>query len=204
MDRWRGDGSLACGARPGGYALWVFRTPLILYRRGWGSLLGRTFLMFVHVGRRTGRRHEAMAMVLGDDPATREVVICSGWVPEADWVHNLHAAPATEIHIGRDRFVPVHRFLTENEAVAAVIAFRRRHPHRVRLISTILRWGDHSGDHAVRDFVRSHPFVAFRPARVVSPAEDPPTDCSATVSGGFTDRPSIDRPTVNEHVEVVL
>jgi deazaflavin-dependent oxidoreductase (nitroreductase family) len=90
---------------PGRLALWVFRIPLILYRRGGGRLLGRTLLMFVHVGRKTGRRHEAVAMLLADDPATHELVICSGWGPEADWVHNLHAAPAAAVQIGRDRFV---------------------------------------------------------------------------------------------------
>jgi deazaflavin-dependent oxidoreductase (nitroreductase family) len=186
---------------PGRLALWVFRIPLILYRRGWGGLLGRTFLMFVHLGRKTGRRHEAVAMVLADDPATHELVICSGWGPEADWVHNLHAAPAAAVHIGGNRFVPAHRFLTEDEAVAAVIAFRQRHPHRVRLISTILGWGDLGSDHAVRQFVGNHPFVAFRPASVAGPARVRPTGSDATVPAGLTESPSTDQPTVIEHIE---
>jgi deazaflavin-dependent oxidoreductase (nitroreductase family) len=188
---------------PGRLSLWVFRTPLILYRRGWGSLLGRTFLMFVHVGRKTGRRHEAVAMVLGDDPATRGVVICSGWGPEADWVRNLHVAPAAEIRIGRERFVPVHRFLTEDEAVATVILFRDRHPLRVRLISRILGWGDLGSDHAVRRFVRGHPFVGFRPARLVPPGEVSRTRDGATVAPGSTDSSSIDQPTAHEHMEAM-
>lgn len=179
---------------PGRLALWVFRIPLPLYRRGSGWLLGRTFLMFVHVGRNTGRRHEAVAMVLGDDPATREVVICSGWGPDADWIHNLHAAPAAEVHIGRDQFVPAQRFLAESEAVAAVAAFRRRHPHRVRLISAILGWGDLGSDHAVRQFVRTHPFVAFRPATVGSPAEVAPIGGGATAAAASASHPSISQP----------
>jgi hypothetical protein len=40
--------------RPGRLALAVFRLPLPLYRRGWGSLLGHTFLLLVHVGRKSG------------------------------------------------------------------------------------------------------------------------------------------------------
>ena len=37
-------------------------------------------------------------------------------------------------------------------------------PGRLRLISTILGWGDLRDDAAVRGFIRTHPFVAFRPA----------------------------------------
>jgi hypothetical protein len=54
----------------------VFRLPLHLYRRGWRWMLGRTFLLLVHVGRTTGRSYETVAMVLGDDTTTGEVVIC--------------------------------------------------------------------------------------------------------------------------------
>lgn len=148
---------------PGRLALAVFRIPLVLYRRGWGWMLGRTFLMFVHVGRKTGTPYEAVAMVLRDDPESGEVVICAGWGPDTDWVRNLEAEPATEVRVGHERFVPAHRFLSENEAFDVGIAFRRRHPHRLRLMSTILGWGDLRNDDAVRGFVERHPFVGLRP-----------------------------------------
>ena len=149
---------------PGRLVLVVFRAPLVLYRHGWGWLLGRTFLLLVHVGRTTGKLRETVAMVLADDRATGELVICSGWGPDADWVHNLRAAPAREVRIGRDRFGPEHRFLTDQEAFAVGVAFRRAHPWRMRVISRILGWGDLRRDDAVRAFVQRHPFVAFRPA----------------------------------------
>ena len=104
-------------------------------------------------------------MVLADDHDSGEVVICSAWGPDADWVLNLRANPAHEVRVGRDRYAPTHRFLTEDEAVAVAVAFRQQHPWRLRLLSSILGWGDLTGDAAVRDFVRFHPFVALRPAR---------------------------------------
>ena len=57
---------------PGRLALVVFRLPLALYQRGWGRLLGGTFLLLVHAGRRTGKLHQMVAMVLRYDPETRE------------------------------------------------------------------------------------------------------------------------------------
>jgi deazaflavin-dependent oxidoreductase (nitroreductase family) len=149
---------------PGRLALGVFRMPLLLYRRGWGWLLGRSFLLLTHVGRKTGQAHATVAMVLADDHDTGEVVICSAWGPDADWVLNLRAHPAREVRVGRDRYAPMHRFLTEDEAVAVGVAFREEHPWRLRLLSTILGWGDLTHDVAVRDIVRSHPFVALGPA----------------------------------------
>jgi hypothetical protein len=110
-------------------------------------------------------------MALTYDPETREAVVCSAWGPDTEWIRNLRAHPALEIQIGRERYVPEQRFLSEEEAVAVAIDFRRRHPHRLRLFATILGWGDLSSDVAVRELVRTRPFVSFRPAR--SPAVDP-------------------------------
>jgi deazaflavin-dependent oxidoreductase (nitroreductase family) len=148
---------------PGRAALALFRQPLHLYQRGWGWMLGRTFVLLVHIGRTTGRPHETVAMVVGDNAETGEVLICSAWGKNADWIRNLHAGPAREVCIGRGRFVPDHRFLSNDEGVAVVIAFRQRHPYRMRLMGTILGWGDLSSGDAVRDFVTTHPFVALRP-----------------------------------------
>jgi hypothetical protein len=65
--------------RPGRLALAVFRLPVALYRRGWGSLLGHTFLLLVHVGRKSGTIYSSVAMALTYDRATKEAVICSVW-----------------------------------------------------------------------------------------------------------------------------
>jgi deazaflavin-dependent oxidoreductase (nitroreductase family) len=162
---------------------------LFLYRHGRGHLLGRTFLLLEHVGRRTGRRYAITAMVLSYDAATGEAVICSGWGPDADWVRNLKANPAIRVQIGRRAFAPQQRFLTDDEAIKVGEEFRRRHPWRMRFISTLLGWGDLRSDDALRDFVRVRPFVAFRPkvdddapagrvrpvVRLRTPDESPPT-----------------------------
>ena len=148
---------------PGRLMLAVFRLPLHLYRRGWGRLLGHTFLLFVHAGRKTGTPHEVTAMVLRFDETTKEAVIFSAWGPNADWVRNLHARPALRVQIGRESFVPEQRFLTEDEAFAVTAAFRRQHPWRVRFAVKVLGWDDLRSDAAVREFVHSRPFVALSP-----------------------------------------
>ncbi len=149
---------------PGRLALAVFRMPAWMYSRGWGWMLGRTFLMLVHVGRKSGQLHNTVAMVLAEDADNGEIVICSAWGPDADWVRNLRAGPGREVRIAHYRFAPEHRFLSEDEAIAVAVSFRRRHPRRLQLLSAVLGWGGLRSDAAVREFVRGHPFVALRPA----------------------------------------
>ena len=47
--------------------------------------------------------------------------------------------------------------------MAVAVEFRRRHPWRLRLFSRILGWGNLDSDQAVREFVRTRPFVLFQP-----------------------------------------
>jgi len=149
--------------RPGRLALLVFRLPLPLYRAGCGRLMGRTFLVLTHVGRSTGRPHATAAMVLAEDKTAGEVFICSAWGARADWIRNLRAHPALRVQVGRESFVPHHRFLTPAEAFAVGVAFRHLHPWRVRLISRVLGV-DLGSEAGIREFVDSRPFVALRPA----------------------------------------
>jgi deazaflavin-dependent oxidoreductase (nitroreductase family) len=149
--------------KPGRLALAVFRMPLRAYRHHAGWLLGRTFLLLVHTGRTTGQPHPTVAMVLRYDPARHEAVICSAWGPDADWVRNLHAGPAVQVQLGRESYTPKHRFLSEDESFNAAVQFRSEHPWRLRLLSAVLGWDDLHDDDAVREFTRTHPFVALGP-----------------------------------------
>jgi deazaflavin-dependent oxidoreductase (nitroreductase family) len=139
------------------------RMPRPLYRYGYGWLLGHTFILIAHQGRKTGKRRETVAMALRYDPDTRETVVCSAWGPNTEWISNLRAHPALQIQTGHDSYVPQQRFLSEDEAAAVAVEFRSRHPHRLRLLAAILGWGDLSTQSAMHDFVRNRPFVSFRP-----------------------------------------
>jgi deazaflavin-dependent oxidoreductase (nitroreductase family) len=150
--------------KPGRLVLAVFRLPLPLYRRGWGWLLGRTFLLLVHAGRKTGKPHSATAMVLRYDPQTHEAVIFSAWGQDTDWIRNIRVRPAQQVQIGRESFIPEQRFLSEEESLAVVAGFRRRHPWRLRLATWIMGWEDLRSDAAAREFVSARPFVSLRPA----------------------------------------
>jgi deazaflavin-dependent oxidoreductase (nitroreductase family) len=150
--------------QPGRLALFVLRLPLPLYRAGWGWVLGHTFVQVTHAGRKTGQPHATVAMVLAADESTGELVICSAWGPQVDWIQNIRTRPALQVQVGRKSFVPRQRFLTAAEASAVVVGFRRHHPWRLRLLCWALGVEDLRSGAAVRRFVDTRPFVALRPA----------------------------------------
>ena len=137
---------------------------------GWGWLLGHTFLLLDHAGRKTGQRHSTAAMVLSYDPETQEAVICSAWGQDTDWIRNIRVRPALQVQIGRESFAPEQRFLSADESFAVAVEFRRQHPRRLRLFTQVLGWDDLRSDTAMSEFVHTRPFVAFKPA----PRPEPP------------------------------
>jgi deazaflavin-dependent oxidoreductase (nitroreductase family) len=159
--------------QPGRLALAAMRLPRPLYHHGLGWLLGHTFLLITHQGRKSGKRRETVAMALTYHPDTHETVVCSAWGPNTEWIRNLRAHPALEVQIGRESYIPEQRFLSEDEAASVVLEFGHRHPARVRMFATILGWGHLSSETEAHEFVRSRPFVAFRPPHNGRPTERP-------------------------------
>jgi F420H(2)-dependent quinone reductase len=83
-----------------------FRLPLKTYQHNAGPAVGHTFLAFTHVGRKTGRPHQTVAMVLRYDKASGEAMIVSAWGPQTDWYLNLQAHPAVQVAVGRSDVHP--------------------------------------------------------------------------------------------------
>jgi deazaflavin-dependent oxidoreductase (nitroreductase family) len=75
-------------------ALWL---PIYLYRLDLGWLLGHSFLLLGHLGRKSGLLRETVLEVILYDPATREGVVLSAWGEKAGWYRNIEAVPALEV-----------------------------------------------------------------------------------------------------------
>ena len=146
----------------------LLRAPVKLYDRDLGWLLGRRFLMLVHIGRRSGRRYRTVLEVVGEGPEAREVIAVAGLGHAANWLRNIKAQPAIEVVVGRDHFRPEHRILEVEEAVAVLAGYE----HRNRLAAPLLRralgwlvgWRYDGSEQARRRLCDELPLIAFRPA----------------------------------------
>ncbi len=116
----------------------AMRSPLWLYRRDLGFLLGKRFLYLAHQGRLSGLRYETVLEVVRLDHETGEAIVIAVWGSRADWVRNIRAGRALEIRIGHLRFAePEHRFLPPEEVRAALVAYRDAYPIGWRLITSV-------------------------------------------------------------------
>jgi deazaflavin-dependent oxidoreductase (nitroreductase family) len=150
--------------------LWrrLLRIPVLLYRRGWGELLGRRFLLLIHRGRRSGLRRETVLEIVDYREKGPEAVVVSGFGRDADWLRNIEAHPeAVEVVIGRRRFAASHRILAADEAGRVVAEYERRSrlvAPVVRLVlSRLLGWPYRGNEADRRRLAAQLPLVAFRP-----------------------------------------
>ncbi|QBD74717.1 nitroreductase family deazaflavin-dependent oxidoreductase [Ktedonosporobacter rubrisoli] len=149
--------------KPTGLLKLFFKSPLFLYRWHLGWLLGHRFLMFTHIGRKSGRRLQTVVEVVKYDPVTQESVIVAGYGTISDWYRNLQAHPAVEVQIGFKRYVPQQRLLTSEETYEILKYYKRKHPFLVRGLFSFVGYpydGTEAGLQAVNQIVRG---VAFRP-----------------------------------------
>lgn len=163
-----GDEPMA-GRRPTPFVARLLRLPSALYEHNAGWLLGHRFVCLTHVGRTSGRRYRTVLEVVGLDRASGEVMVIAGLGRRTDWYRNIAAHPPVEVAIGRRRFRPEHRELGEDEAVAVMTEYARRHPLIAPLLPRVLTWlvgWRYDGtEQANRRLVRERPIIAFRPAR---------------------------------------
>ena len=150
-------------SKPAGALRLAFRLPIYLYRLDLGWLLGHRFLLLAHRGRKSGLLHQTVLEVVLYDPSIRESVVLSAWGKDADWYRNLQKFPAIEVRTGRESYEPLQRFLSPEEANAALASYERRHPCAARILGRLLGYPLGGPEAARRAFAESVRLVAFRP-----------------------------------------
>ena len=160
------------GTKPKGLLRLFLRAPAYLYRWGCERLLGNRFLLLIHVGRRTGARHQTVLEVMEYRKEGPEFVVMSGFGRNADWLLNIQAKSDPEVIVGSQRFTAAYRLLGEEEAMKVVRNYERQNrfmaPVVSYVLSRLLGW-QYSGSEAdLRRLVAQLPLTGFRP-RIGSP-----------------------------------
>ena len=146
-----------------GFLVPMFKSPLILYRLGLGSLMGTRFLLLTHVGRKTGKVYRSVLAVLSFDKQTREIRAVAPW-GASNWLKNIQARPALEVRTGSVHYVPVFRYLTPEEIATLFIQFRTEHPNFSHVVARIPGWNIDSTYEEMLALARTLHGIAFKPA----------------------------------------
>ena len=95
-----------------------------------------------------------------------EMVVMSGFGPNANWLRNIEAKPGPEILVGSKRFIATYRFLDTEEAIEAIAAYEQRNrllaPIVRRVLSWLLGWKYDGSERSRRRVVAQLPLIAFR------------------------------------------
>jgi|HigsolmetaAR206D_1030411.scaffolds.fasta_scaffold27070_1 deazaflavin-dependent nitroreductase family protein len=151
--------------KPKGMLRRFLRSPVWIYRLGFGALLGDRFLMLTHVGRKSGQLRRTVLEVVWHDPAQQSYLVASGWGEKADWFKNIQAKPGVLIEVGKRRCEARARLLSEREALAQLRAFAAAYPARFKTIARVTLGKVYSGSPDVDVILLAGklPWVLFEP-----------------------------------------
>lgn len=94
----------------------LFRSPILLWRMGYGPVLGRLVLILSHIGRRSGKvRRTALEYHAVDG----RIYVFSGW-ENSDWFNNIQVEPRVTVQTSQGELHALARILnTNSEFIAA-------------------------------------------------------------------------------------
>lgn len=103
---------------------WLFKSPLLLWRLGLGSLVGRLFMIMTTTGRKSGQpRHTAIEYHIWRG---RKYVLAA-W-PKSDWYRNLQADPRLTIQTAVGSESVIARRMIDDAELADVYEFAAANP----------------------------------------------------------------------------
>ncbi len=123
--------------RPSRLLKFFFRVPVWLYKMGlggWERLVGAQWVLITTVGRKTGKRRDAMVDVMDYDPATDTYYIEAAYGAHADWYKNIQSNPVFEARVGRRKFKARAGALSTEGAGEMLVQFYRAKPAYTRSV----------------------------------------------------------------------
>ena len=149
--------------RPNRLILLGMKSPRILYHLKLGWLLGHRILLLTHQGRKSGLIHQTPLEVVRWDAATKTAIVISAWGETSDWYRNIRQAPALQIEIGRDRFVPDQRFPALDETLHEIEIYVKDHNLNAKMLSRLFKIDFANDPDARHKLATSTRMVAFQP-----------------------------------------
>lgn len=151
---------------PTGLQRWFFRAPIMLYRIGLGGLMGGRFLLINHIGRKSGKKRQAVVEVVAHDNASGVYYVASGWGHKSQWFQNLQANPDVTIQVGWKKIDVTAEVVTPETGADVLKQYRENHEFAARELSK--RMGIDMADadtDTLKDIVSDKlPVVAFHPS----------------------------------------
>lgn len=114
-----------------------FKIPLFVHKLGfggWERLIGAQWMLITTIGRKSGKRRQAMVDVLLHDGQTDTYYVLSAYGSHADWVRNIQTNPRFEAQVRRRKFTARATTLSSKNAGEMLVQFYRLKPAYTRAV----------------------------------------------------------------------
>ena len=127
--------------RPNALLKFFFKMPLFMHKiglGGWERLIGAQWMFITTIGRKTGKRREAMVDVMDYDKVNDTYYIEAAYGSRADWYKNIKSNPVFEAQVGRRKFKARAEELAEKDTGEMLVQFFRRKPAYTRSVMAMV------------------------------------------------------------------
>lgn len=140
----------------------LYRLPVRFYKWGLGWMFGKRFVLFEHVGRKSGKHYQTVVEVVEIEKDTGNVIVVAGYGECTQWYQNLKQMQTTTIQLGRHKF-PVSIEMLSPETGADIMArYYQRYGKTTGALFSILGYEWDGSEQGARQVAQDHlRFVRF-------------------------------------------
>ena len=147
---------------PGRLLQRLYRFPVYLYTWGLGWMFGKRFVLFQHVGRKSGKHYQTVVEVVEIEKNTSNVIVVAGYGFRTQWYQNLHHMQTTTIQLGKHKFQVRIELLSPEDGADIMARYYQRYGKVTGVLFSILGYEWDVTEQAVIQVARDHlRFVRF-------------------------------------------
>ncbi len=125
-------------------------------------MFGKRFILFHHVGRKSGQQYPTVVEVVEIEKDTGNVIVVAGYGERTQWYQNLKHMQSTTIQLGKHKFPVSIEMISPEDGAEIMVRYYQRYGKITSALFSILgyEWdGTEQGAHHIaRDHLR---FVRF-------------------------------------------
>jgi deazaflavin-dependent oxidoreductase (nitroreductase family) len=139
-----------------------YRIPVYIYKFGLGWLLGKRFIFFQHVGRKSGKQYQTVVEVVEIEPDTGNVIVVAAYGERTQWYQNLKHMQTTTIQLGNRKFQVDIEILSPDAGADIMVRYFQRYPKTPKVLFSILGYDWDGSEQGIRQVAVDHlRFVRF-------------------------------------------
>lgn len=147
---------------PSKLLLKLYRLPVYFYRWGLGWLFGKRFVLFQHIGRKSGKYYQTVVEVVEIEKDTGNVIVVAGYGSQTQWYQNLQNMQSTTIQLGKHKYKVGIEMLSPEDGAVIMARYYQRYGKVTGMLFSILGYEWDSTELGARQVARDHlRFVKF-------------------------------------------